>query len=119
MDICWTEYLVEVHRTVNLTENGFVNTNRLSEAYTNKAKKSSNINPKECPSKNGSSRMLSRPRRAAPLPPIPVENPNNSKNFDTRDEMGKFALTIEGIERKNICFVFDFNFWCVCFTLNV
>ena len=79
-----------------VTENGFVNTNRLSEAYTNKAKKSSNINPKEYPPKNG--RMLSRPRRAAPLPPIPVQN--DTRNFDTRDDRGRSAFILDVIEKK-------------------
>ena len=77
-----------------VAENGFIDTNRLSEAYTNKTKKSNNINPKEYPSKNGSSRILSRPRRAAPLPPIPVET-NNSRNVEKREYRGNCFQMID------------------------
>ena len=70
-----------------MTEKGFANGSRFSDAYTNKTKASHSNGLKDDQGKNGS-RVLSRPRRAAPLPPIPVQS-SKSKHLERRQETSK------------------------------
>ena len=95
-------------------ENGFVDTNRLSEAYINKSKKSNHTSSKDYPTKNGSSRVLSRPRRAAPLPPIPVEA-NHPRNVNKSEHRGKFLL-VDEMKYNNRVFLSVCDF--ICFMFN-
>lgn len=69
------------------TDHGFINSSRFSDAYPNKTKVPSNTNSSK-DSQIRTGRMPSRPRRAAPLPPIPVQS-NNSRHYDHREESGR------------------------------
>ena len=70
-----------------IPEKGFVNSTRFSDAYPNKTKVPSNTNSSK-DSQMRTGRMVSRPRRAAPLPPIPVQS-NSSRHYDHREESGR------------------------------
>ena len=95
-----------------MTEQGFVDTNRLSEAYTNKTKKHNNINHKDYPSKNENRKILSRPRRAAPLPPIPVEA-NDSRNIEKRKFRGECSFYLTPLLESSVSLFAFVVFYCV------